>query len=193
MLRLLIAFSCLIATITLGTAAPIPKDTKKPVLYFPTKAGFEWKYEYKGGYIYNEKVTMVEQGKEGAALVTAGGCTYEVSQRGVFAVANGDDPIDPPICHIKIPFKAGEKWENKMTFQNKELNNGLRNVVGIEKVEVPAGKFDAIRVEHWPSTEPGEKEIRHTIWYARDIGMVKLESTAEVYNLVLKSFTPAKD
>ncbi len=202
MLRLFV-FPCFALLVTVGMAAPVPKDTKKPVLYFPTKVGAKWVYEFEGGSTYADVVTEVEEGKDEALLVSVGHQfdngevfithKYELSPKGLFAVALELNAYDPPICLFKLPFKASEKWENKTKLGGEAVNHGARRVIGIEKVEVPAGKFEAIGVEYWPSVKPEEKAIRHLEWYAPDIGMVKLESTVKEYNRVLKSFKPGKD
>ena len=203
MLRLLIAISCLIPVITLG-AAPIPKDAKKPVLYFPTKVGAKWVYEFEDGTTYTEAVTKVQKGKDGGFRVTAGKVRdevalaldlYEVSDKGLFLLEAGKAAFDPPMSYINLSQKVGVKWENKSTLLGDIVDHGTRRIVEIEKVEVPAGKFDAIRIENQPPATVGQKaeQVTHTYWYAPDVGLVKLSSTKKDVNRVLKSFTPGKD
>jgi len=70
----------------------------------------------------------------------------------------------------------------------------VRTVGMIEDVEVPAGKFHAVRVE---SEEPVGKELtqKTTTWYAPGVGWVKMVlqfgDAKEVK--VLKSFAPGKN
>lgn len=61
-----------------------------------------------------------------------------------------------------------------------------RSVKGIEELEVPAGKYLAIRVEE--SALMGRTEPRSTTWYAAGIGEIKRVSFTGTK--VLKSFTP---
>jgi hypothetical protein len=61
-----------------------------------------------------------------------------------------------------------------------------------EEVEVPAGKFKALRVE--AEQELGANVFKSTLWYAPGVGLVKsvtnTNGTERVQ--VLKSFTPGK-
>jgi hypothetical protein len=60
-------------------------------------------------------------------------------------------------------------------------------------VEVPAGKFRAVRLEIAVTAINGEKvpAIRLTGWYAPEVGLVKMNRGTE-WTRVLKSFTPGK-
>ena len=56
-----------------------------------------------------------------------------------------------------------------------------------DEVEIPAGKFKAVRVE---LADPGA-EARTTLWFAPAVGVVKIASGANQVP-VLKAFTPGK-
>ena len=61
----------------------------------------------------------------------------------------------------------------------------------VEEVEVPAGKFKAVRVE--VEVEDGEAVLRKTYWHACQVGIVKIvvhDKKAD-WVQVLKSFSPA--
>jgi hypothetical protein len=61
--------------------------------------------------------------------------------------------------------------------------------VGVERVEVPAGTFDALRIEC--RTVVAGEIVMAREWWAPGIGLVRqIRGEGE---LVLKSFTPGKD
>lgn len=56
-------------------------------------------------------------------------------------------------------------------------------------MKVPAGEYEAIRVEHRPRGKPTSVPFR-TEWYAVGRGLVKL--TTDGITIEMKSFAPAK-
>jgi hypothetical protein len=100
---------------------------------------------------------------------------------------------------LKLPAKEGDKWEFDTPAQRDERGRGLRGEKGTvtvgptEVVEVPAGKFRAVRLEIAVTAINGDAvpEIRYTSWYAPEVGLVKMTRGTE-WTRVLKSFTPGK-
>jgi hypothetical protein len=62
---------------------------------------------------------------------------------------------------------------------------------GFEEVEVPAGKYRAVRVDTAAGMFNGNP-VEAKAWYAPGIGLVKSEGSFG-HKLVLKSFTPGKE
>ena len=65
-------------------------------------------------------------------------------------------------------------------------------VYGPERVEVPAGRFEAIRVEvEWPF---GGGTMRRVTWYAPGVGPVRrtLQASGAEMVEVLKAFQPGR-
>jgi hypothetical protein len=60
---------------------------------------------------------------------------------------------------------------------------------GVERVRVPAGEFDAVRVDQMQAQYPTAPA--QTRWYARGVGKVK--HTCAGIDISLKSFPPGKD
>jgi hypothetical protein len=176
-------------------AAPIPKE-KPQTPYYPTQKGAKWVYHFNGDDA-PLVVTGVEE-KDGAVIVSEEFRTnlatqpvvrtkVSVSGKGLFLVAALDRAVDPPIGLLKLPHKPGNKWEN--TGRNPDRTETC-TAFGPEEVEVPAGKYQAIRVE--AEFAIGGKPYRSTAWYAPGVGLVrKVHPDGEVQ--VLKSFTPGKD
>ena len=103
------------------------------------------------------------------------------------------DTCDPETA-ITRPSKPGEKWD----YQPKPKNGGQAakrtyTSVAEEEVEVPAGKYKAIRIdETW---DDGRGLMRSSQWHAPGVGLVKqstFKGSTETGVYVLKSFKPGK-
>ena len=193
-----------LAFATAGIAAPGLKE--KPALYYPTKEGDSRVYEMKRkdgtSTEYIQAVTQVERKGDVVhvtlTMVEGGETTLwaevEVSQAGVVHRTSAGRKLDPPKTVIKLPFKPGEKWD----YQPKPEGGGpvgKRNYASVaeEEVEVPAGKYKAIRIdETW---EDRRGPVRSSQWHAPGVGLVKqstFEGSTETGVYVLKSFKPGK-
>ena len=86
---------------------------------------------------------------------------------------------------LKLPAKAGEAWRVDAL--------DLRYTTGEEEVvEVPAGRFKAVRVE-LRRVMDGDVVYHNTDWYAPGVGVVKAISRDREGDrvTVLKAFIPA--
>jgi hypothetical protein len=189
-----------------GLAQAAPALKVKPPLYYPTRIGDTRVYEVRtpGGLVdeYVNTVTKVEN-KDGVAHVTLGivdrgetslWAEVDVSAGGVVRRTAAGQKMEPPEPVVKLPFKAGETW----TYQKKSPGGGRTarktfTLVAEEEVEVPAGKFQAIRIdEEW---ESNRGHVRSSQWHAPGVGLVKMttvEGTTEMSTYVLKAFKPGK-
>lgn len=86
-----------------------------------------------------------------------------------------------PLPRIKFPFEAGKKWNWKgKEFDDDDtyildVNSRIDN---IEKVTVPAGTFDAIKLVTSVKSTKGTKS-NVTEWYAKDVGLIKMIAIVE--------------
>lgn len=111
--------------------------------------------------------TYITIGSKGAYVVKIKG---ENSMTGKF-----DDAIKSPIPLLQFPLKKGKKWEWSGSFKIlvKEITFKTQSeVLGEEKIKVPAGTFDAFKVktQRYFAGKLGGEETR---WYAPGTGMVK--------------------
>ena len=170
----------------LGTvsAAPVPKDAGKPVLYYPTEIGTKIEYKdetetttSRAGEIVSAETTdgvttiTLEWGQaskqDGAHVVKE---KVAVSAKGVFRVSLDGTELMPPMCLLKLPVKKGDKWDTTFT------SGGTKSVGSAtagepEEVKTPAGKFTAVPVEHEYTI--GKVTQRMTHWYAPQVGLVQ--------------------
>jgi hypothetical protein len=190
-----------------GLVAAPRKDDPSPVYYLQSTVGDKSVYVSNDGdqsWDYVLEVTAARH--EGAILLVTlqGGAAgkepqsyrYEVSEKGVCKVAQGETVLEVPECFLRLPFKKGVTWEITQT-QDGETYTTQYAVGGEEEVEVPAGKFRCVSIESvcafkgitWTYTE----------WVAPRYGMVKellvgkdndSVRTDYVRTSALKFFTP---
>ena len=187
----------------LAGSAPKPKGDDKPVLYLPTTVGDKRVLEST----WNEKstetiewVTAVEI-KGGMTVVSftreEGGPTmyqYGASADGMFRVSSRELVYEPPYRLLKLPPKEGETWEVESPATPGNPSRKFKYTSGKEEeVEVPAGRFKAVRVEMENGINGAV--LRTTYWHAPGAGMVKIVSHDDRRGdrvQVLKSVTPGK-
>jgi hypothetical protein len=203
MARQLAALAMLVTGLT-AAAAPNLKEKGEP-LYYATKEGDKPVYEMRSGDTTTEAtevVTKVEK-KDGTLLIsvsrefqgrTTPPSQVSVSEKGVFRVASAGRELPVPIPMLKLPGKPGDTW----TYEPDTGGGGgparktTYRMGREEEVEVPAGKFKALRVES--EQELGANLFRSTLWYAPGVGLVKSLTNTNGHERiqVLKSFTPGK-
>jgi hypothetical protein len=203
MMRTLLAVGAVVGTWASAASAPAPKDKLLP--YAPTRVGDTAVYEISANgkeREMTEQVTGVERkGREFVITTTTQIANrkevtnrYSCSDEGLCRLALGTREYDPPLCLLKLPARPGLKWSGTDRLTK---GGGERTVTytikDVEEVEVPAGKFRAIRVD--AETKQGETVTNSTSWYAPGIGPVKTVSQVRTLEMVrvLKSFTPGKD
>ena len=202
MSRLLLLLSAVAFSLAVAPAAPIPPPPKTPPLYFPTMVGTKWVYQTEGEKGERVEVLMDVKDKDGAKLVETG-CVYDgevkydrtvsVTEKGLCVIALSNLTVDEPFWELKLPHKAGNKWEYVFPIPSFLTWKGTAVADGPEVVEVPAGKCEAIRVTIAPNHE--ESQLRFITWYAPRVGKIKeiVKWKAKDRVEVLKSFTPGKD
>ena len=123
------------------------------------------------------------KGKNGLVVSRAGAgdnySTYEkvvVSAEGLWQDRVVKDGL-VSVCILKAKFRSGDSWD--------VADGGKRTAYGPEEIEVPAGKYTAVRVV-W---ERGEEKV--TSWYAVGVGEVKRmqeRGGTKTVTRILKSF-----
>jgi hypothetical protein len=178
----------------------------KPAHYFPVRVGDKRVLEFdtpKGKREFAEVVTAVTEQGRGFLVTTrlefqtgtSSEYQFEVSDRGVTKVVADGVPLRTPVCHLRLPLKPGETWDTDDQFVGQVLYcRATFTAEAEEEVEVPAGRFRAVRVR--VASGQGLGETTH--WYARGVGVVKSVSEKSGRDVedrvtVLKSFTPGKN
>jgi hypothetical protein len=188
--------------------APVPRDRKIPT-YHPTQPGAKWVYRLystdddKEGHDQVETVVSVVEPKGGGKGVKVAelGWVHEGKERstGRYVAVSPKGLVEGYIAlsgnfvtyseSLRAWAKPGDSWENEIG-QGRVGRTERHTFRGEERVEVLAGKFDALRVDTEFLYNTGEKRVWKR-WYAPGVGMVKLEESGHG-SKVLKEFTLPK-
>jgi hypothetical protein len=192
-----------LATLTLAiaaavSAAPVPPGADQVRLLYPTAVGTKWTYAAGDQTVVVEITESARQdGETRVVMVTRvndkdiASEVMAVGAGGVSRVQVKDAKVDPPVLLLPPAPKAGTEWALKSAVGAQTIE-GTSRVVGPEKVEAPAGTYDAIRVDTTARVAGAQTTIR--TWYAPNVGVVQLEYDilGTVSTLKLKAFAPGK-
>jgi hypothetical protein len=171
------------AVVVLASAslAQPPKDMPNADGYFPLKPKSKWTYKVQDQTVEvvvagtekfnNEDCTKVETLVNGKVVASE---LYSVKADGVYRVKVKDDKIDPPVKVLAVPVKKDVSWELKSKVGSQTVSGTYKIKDDKEKVETPAGKFEAVLVEGVDLDVAGTKTTVRT-WFVKDKGIVKLE------------------
>ncbi len=198
MSRLLICVAIAASIATIAPAAPVPTHLmpKDPPFDFPTRVGTTWVYDAEG----EEKTLVISRSEDepGGKLVTTewvdsnGKRTPRkvvlVTVKGVFMTAEEGEKYDQPWCLLKLPHRERQSWNSKHSRGRKLAITQTTTTGPVERVKVPAGEFEAARVDFEFVLDDAEEVHKVTHWYVHGVGLVKSDDF-----LKLKSFKPGKD
>jgi hypothetical protein len=161
-----------LGTLALASTSTLSANEVPPAGTYTVEApafqvGDFWKYRYlnkKGGFA--QSVTEVNDNE---VRLSSGGRTILFSREG--NVVSGYGPVtgklvtyDPAVPRLRFPLWVGKKWIVSYTARSEDWSEQGTlegRVVSRERIEVPAGSFDALRIELRFST--GTQEL---CWYA---------------------------
>lgn len=188
-----------------ASAAPVPKHLmKEPVLYHPVEPGAKWVYQFYSvdDQIGREDVEVViavrePKGASGVKVAELGsifdgktqtsGCYTAVSPAGlVEGYMSATGYFVPRTETLRVSAEPGTSWEVKVG-EGRTGRTEKHTFRGEEIIDVPVGRFRALRVDSVFLYNNGEKQVWHR-WYAPGLGLVKFEDV-EGRRKVLKEFT----
>lgn len=165
------------------------------------KIGDRWVYQNQDGRIFTNRVIRLEEVNR---------VSHYVVQRGVNEIyftkeihhhftkrAPGNGKVifkwEPPLPLFSWPLEVGKKWKEKLKLHLLEKGDkwSVRReskIIGIEEIEVPAGKF---RTFHIYTTETVEMMVDFHRWYSPEVGYVVWEkgyAMGEPYELKLLEY-----
>ena len=191
MLPIVVALSFLVTR-----GAPIPRDTRQPVLFFPTHVGATWAYECDG-IEFTRQVTSVDNQRQ-VKIVTVsdigplGQATrcdiVEVSESGLVLLFQDGKFLGPPLQWLKVSPQFADTWNCDIAQMGEIPIGGIATAKGIEAVELPSITFKAIRVDRSYTSGCDGNSIQ--TWFSLGIGVVK--EKCGVHTTVLKSFASPK-
>jgi hypothetical protein len=206
---LLLTGSCLTLLVIAPTRAADkpeadPMGLKTDAEYFPLKLGTTWTYKEKTSkksfvvkVVKYQDLTIkkdgkemklrcarldtTEQGKKEAAtneLVT-------VMDDGIYRCKLADQLVDPPARIVPLTFdKDNKEWNVSSKVGNKSLK--VHFTADAQEVTVPAGKYEAALQLKSSDYQVDKEEIQATVWYAKNVGMVKLDMKVNGVAMVLE-------
>jgi hypothetical protein len=178
-----------------GMAAEVAAPQLRP--------GDSWRYAISDGFTRIERGTVVYrvravEGNVATVDVTSGAqeSTELLSRDGNWirrpATNMQEFSYDPPYRAFDFPLAAGKRWESEGTATDPA--DGRRfpfsisgRVAGWERIKVPAGEFDTLRVrrmvylEYFRQGDRGQSVIRETVWYAPALRQVVRRETTSQY------------
>jgi hypothetical protein len=188
-----------------STASPsTAKNDAKTPDYYPLKVGTKWHYQLDAGT--GQKVQLVSEiaGVEsvrGESLsrleVSANGRKLPSTEHlqskkdGVFRFRVSGTDIDPPVCLIKYPLKAGQTSSIETSASGEKMKVDYSEGQP-EEVQVPAGKYQTIPCTI--TTVQGGAKTKNVYWFAADVGVVKqrMEIGPQTITLELTKYEAAK-
>jgi hypothetical protein len=186
-----------------AVAAPVQPEKPRQPEYFPLAEGTTWVYDVTGsdGERSSVRVEVTEIEKVGghpcARLETSSGGSVThtehlaVLEDGVYRFTFDGVVLDPPVCVLKLPPKAGTRWNFAQKLAGGVVQGQL--VAGEAYVKVPKFKGDAVTATG-KDMKAGSATVTMTTYYAPKLGPVKQEARinkADV-TLELREFTAGK-
>jgi hypothetical protein len=157
-----------------------PKDAPNADGYFPLRTKTKWTYKVQDQTIEvvvagtekfnNDECTKVDTLVNGKVVASE---LYLVKGDGVYRVKVKEDKVDPPVKVLAVPPSKGASWDIKSKVGTQTVSGTFKLKEDKDKVETPAGKFEAVLVEGVDLDVAGTKTTVRT-WYVKDKGIVKL-------------------
>jgi hypothetical protein len=166
--------------------------------YYPFKIGTKWNYKVGDAKIIvriakHEKVgdvtcALVETVANDRVVATE---HVSVQKEGLFRHTMAGQKADPAVLFLKLPPKKGDTWKVTSKVAGQDVKATYES--GEEEITVPAGKYKTV-VTRTKEFQVGDQKLAATIWYAKNVGMVKTIMTVAGNDVTieLEKFEPAK-
>lgn len=201
----------LLAAAALGGQAQVARNP-----YQPLHVGTKWVYRVRSGdqagdhrvthrVVKHEAVELAtkdEKQKEDkrkvpVARVEVAGPDRTLSELvailndGVYRFQAAGKDLNPPLCILKLPPRAGEKWTYEAMVEGTAIKGEF--VAGTAVVAVPAGKFQTVTAS-CKELQIGTEKVQLEYWFAPDVGLVKQRVHVGNYDVLLEleKFEPGK-
>jgi hypothetical protein len=193
-----VLFSCFVDNAQTAISAPIPKGHDTRRIAFPSAIGTEWTYKMSSNREFIKTITDVKEIDGGKFIyiseVQENGKKkisdiIEISEKGLFRKFELFFDFDPPLPLLLFSNKDS-KWDYECICTDRPENfkiEGICTAIGPEKITVPAGSFETIRVESDYKIEFRDERSKSISWYASGVGLVKYSVNDHV--MVLKKYT----
>ena len=166
-----------------STESPAPPASATPPIAPTWQVGDRWVYEWTSGKENGTKTVEVVDVRDlnGVSyyVVRLGEAEHYYTRELHWAAAIREARVEarmvPPHPWFAWPLKAGARWTHQGRFETREgavTYNDRFSVAGPENVEVPAGRYQAVKVVRETDRRDGDEywyapDVR---WYARWVG-----------------------
>ena len=171
----------------LGSSLALAEEPRAPVAAPDVAVGDSWTYQYTDvwknapGSRNRLEVTAVDDSGIRAdvkRVATGAVISQQRFSREMNPVDRGKMHFEPAYPRYVFPLAPGKEWRSQATGENPSLGRRWRyrfegKVVGWEKIKVPAGEFDALKVEvvayyqgEEVNTNGGSGQLNETSWFA---------------------------
>jgi hypothetical protein len=178
-LMLLALTGCAVLGAPLGSPAPTTSETVSVASVVPSpptwRPGDRWAYAWtsggQSGIKTVETVELKEINRISFYLVRIGDVeafwTRDLQWAGTMLDGRVDSRMTPPQPWFTWPLKAGQHWTHRGTYEDRSGKmefNDVFSVVGAEVVEVPAGRFNALKIVRETARRDSDQ-----YWYAPEV------------------------
>lgn len=174
-----------VALMMLTISVGAQRSSAPPRDYFPLRVGNTWKYRHNEGLEFSFKVVSAEKEADGNTVfliekstsvkvlswyTNSGG--WIVLRKDAYPEHEGlQVTFKPPKQVLKNPLNPGASWSWKGKSVTQTDASESNKVVGSEIVQVPAGKFRAMKVLSTITDAGAAKTV--TTWWVSGVGLVK--------------------
>jgi len=186
--------------------ASSPSRSAKRGNYVPMVPGASWTFVSTGDKPRTYKKKVIENRTVGGLPCVAvrdelpgteQTVVFHVSENCLRIVAL-DEGLEKPVDWLRLPPEVGTRWTDTVRFGSAPVKLTFE-IDAREKVEVPAGAYEAVRLSIHGVTRDGD-EIDMVMWFAEGVGEVQRrirhksgKDQKKEVTLVLKSFDPGKE
>ena len=177
---------------------------------FPSTQGNEWAFDLEAAGTKGTATIRVQSAlptPDGINLTLAttasigsnkvyGTENWSIGPRGIYKLSGPQGQFEPPLP-VVIPGETSIQWKGDLILDGKRTKaEASIRTVDSDRVDSPAGRFDAFRSRVSLTLYDGEKsaELATAYWFAEKIGWAKVESDLPggIVTLVLRKFKPVK-
>lgn len=184
------AMGCALIALTFGAGSVAAQRAERP----EAKVGDRWRFEQR------DQRTGVKEYENVRVVTAVDASRISTTESGAPGSFTADwSPLDTPrvsnaesVKYLDFPLEVGKKWAFKTQWNNKITQSRGRStfdvaVVAQERVKVPAGEFDAFKVEakgFWNNDTNGRNgRITLTYWFTPAARHVVRTTNDDGYNL----------
>lgn len=179
-----------------GESKPVIPNELKGNAYDLYGLGNEAKMNYRsttsGQSMDGSTTTRLKEVKDGEAVFAMerdgffaqlGSCELALRKDGLYFTVIQGRKLEKPALEIPSDIAVGKSWNSEHAIDldisgatKKWRAKTSQKAVGIEKIKVPLGEFDALKIvgtgEYW--LDSTKSAIKSTVWLAKGVGMVKM-------------------